>query len=44
MAHIDRHHDYIQGEFVYGDNCFVPEEYMNENWWYIEYLREGDDI
>ena len=36
MAHIDRHHDYIQGEFIYGDTCFVPEEYMDENWWYID--------
>ena len=28
-------YDYIPGEFVYGDNIHVPEEYMEEKWWYI---------
>ena len=26
---------YISGELVYGDNIYIPEEYMDEKWWYI---------
>ena len=29
-------HDYIQGQFVYGDNCYIGDEYMDERWWYID--------
>lgn len=31
-----RGYDYIPGDFVYGENVYVPEEYMDEQWWYIE--------
>lgn len=29
-------YDYIPGEYVYGDDMYVPEEYMDEKWWYID--------
>ena len=29
-------HDYIDGEYVYGDDCYVGEDYMDERWWYID--------
>ena len=39
MSNKDRYslgYDYFSGEQVYGDNCYIPEEYMDERWWYIE--------
>lgn len=33
----DDMYDYFPGQFVYGDDLYVPEEYMDEKWWY------GDD-
>lgn len=27
--------DYFYGETVYGDYCYIPEEYMDEKWWFI---------
>lgn len=29
-------YDYVPGEYVYGDNCYVPDKYMEERWWYIK--------
>ena len=29
-------YDYISGEYVYGDKYYVPDEYMDERWWYID--------
>lgn len=29
-------YDYLPGEYIYGDNWYIPEEYMREKWWYIE--------
>lgn len=29
-------YDYFPGEFVYGDDMYVPEEYMGEKWWYAD--------
>lgn len=29
-------YDYIPGEYVYGDDCYIPEEYMDERWWYVD--------
>lgn len=28
-------YDYFPGEFVYGDDVYVPDEYMGEKWWYV---------
>lgn len=28
--------DYLPGEYIYGDNMYTPEEYMDEKWWYID--------
>ena len=27
--------DYISGEFVYGDQYYTPENYLDERWWFI---------
>lgn len=32
----DDMYDYLPGEFVYGDDVCVSEEYMDEKWWYAE--------
>lgn len=29
-------YDYVPGEFVYGDDCYISEEYIDERWWYID--------
>ena len=29
-------YDYISGVHVYGDDCYVADEYMDERWWYID--------
>lgn len=29
-------YEYFPGEFVYGDDYYVSDEYMDEKWWYIE--------
>lgn len=29
-------YDYISGEYVYGDDLYVPDDYMDERWWYID--------
>lgn len=29
-------HDYIPGEYVYGDDFYTPDEYIGERWWYID--------
>lgn len=29
-------HDYFPGEFIYGDDVYIPEEYMGEKWWYAD--------
>lgn len=29
-------YDYIPGEFVYGDDCYVDEDHMDERWWYVD--------
>ena len=28
-------YDYFTGEQVYGDDCYVSDDYMDERWWYI---------
>lgn len=28
-------YDYIPGEYVYGDDCYVSDDHMDERWWYI---------
>ena len=32
----DDMYDYLPGEFVYGDDAYIPEEYMEEKWWYTD--------
>lgn len=32
----DDMYDYFPGEYVYGDEIYTPEEYMDEKWWYID--------
>lgn len=34
----DDMYDYFPGEFVYGDDVYVPDEYMDEKWWYVDGL------
>lgn len=29
-------YDYFPGEYVYGDDVYIPEDYMDERWWYID--------
>lgn len=29
-------YDFISGEYVYGDNRYIPDEYLDEKWWYIK--------
>lgn len=29
-------YEYFSGEFIYGDDVFAPDEYMEERWWYID--------
>ena len=33
-------YDYLPGQFVYGDDEYVPEEYMEEKWWYADGSRD----
>ena len=32
----DDMYDYFPGQFVYGDDVYVPDEYMDEKWWYAD--------
>lgn len=34
----DRHdmYDYFPGQYVFGDDVYIPEEYQDEKWWYID--------
>lgn len=32
----DDMYDYFPGQFVYGDDLYTPEEYMDEKWWYVD--------
>jgi hypothetical protein len=29
-------YDYLPGQYVYGDDMYIPEEYMEEKWWNID--------
>lgn len=29
-------YDYFPGQYVYGDDVYVPDEYMDEKWWYAD--------
>lgn len=31
----DDMYDYFPGEYVFGEDCYVRPEYMDEKWWYI---------
>lgn len=31
---LDDMYDYLPGEYVYGEDMYVPDEYMDEKWWY----------
>ena len=31
----DDMYDYFPSEFVFGDDVYIPDEYMGEKWWYI---------
>lgn len=33
---LDDMYDYLPGQYVYGDDIYVPDEYMEEKWWYID--------
>lgn len=32
----DDMYDYIPGVYIYGDDTYVPDEYMDEKWWYTD--------
>lgn len=32
----DDMYDYFPGQFVYGDDVFVDDDYMGEKWWYAD--------
>lgn len=29
-------YEYFEGRFIYGDDIYVPNDYMDEKWWYID--------